>query len=79
MSNKPLVSVIINCFNGDKYLHKALSSVVSQTYKKWEIIFWDNQSIDKSSEIFKSYKDVRFKYYYAPKHSKFFMKQETMQ
>ena len=70
MSNQSLVSVIINCFNGDKYLHKALNSVVAQTYKNWEIIFWDNQSVDKSAEIFKSYKDVRFKYYYAPKHSK---------
>ena len=70
MSNQSLVSVITNCFNGDKYLHKALNSVVAQTYKNWEIIFWDNQSVDKSAEIFKSYKDVRFKYYYAPKHSK---------
>ena len=70
MSDQSLVSVIINCFNGDKYLHKALNSVVAQTYKNWEIIFWDNQSVDKSAEIFKSYKDVRFKYFYAPKHSK---------
>ena len=70
MSDQSLVSVIINCFNGDKYLHKALNSVVAQTYKNWEIIFWDNQSVDKSAEIFKSYKDARFKYYYAPKHSK---------
>jgi len=70
VSDQSLVSVIINCFNGDKYLHKALNSVVAQTYKNWEIIFWDNQSVDKSAEIFKSYKDVRFKYYYAPKHSK---------
>ena len=70
MSNQPLVSVIINCFNGDKYLHQALNSVIAQTYKNWEIIFWDNQSTDKSAEIFKSYKDIRFKYYYAPKYSK---------
>jgi glycosyltransferase involved in cell wall biosynthesis len=70
VSDQSLVSVIINCFNGDKYLHKALNSVVAQTYKNWEIIFWDNQSVDKSAEIFKSYKDARFKYYYAPEHSK---------
>ena len=70
MSKEPLVSIIINCFNGEKYLRHAIDSVISQTYKNWEIIFWDNQSIDKSAEIFKSYKDVRFNYYYAPKHSK---------
>ena len=67
-SKKPLVSVIINCFNGEKYLREALDSVITQTYKNWEIIFWDNQSIDKSAEIFKSYKDSRLKYYCASSH-----------
>ena len=68
-SEKPLVSVIVNCFNGEKYLREALDSVITQTYKNWEIIFWDNQSTDKSAEIFKSYKDNRLKYYYASSHS----------
>ena len=65
MSKQPLVSVIINCFNGEKYLREALNSVIAQTYKNWEIIFWDNQSTDQSAGIFKSYKDIRLKYYYA--------------
>ena len=65
MSKQPLVSVIINCFNGEKYLREALNSVIAQTYKNWEIIFWDNQSTDQSAEIFKSYNDIRLKYYYA--------------
>ena len=69
-SEKPLVSVIINCFNGEKYLREALDSVITQTYKNWEIIFWDNQSTDKSAKIFKSYKDSRLKYYLAPTHTK---------
>jgi len=70
VNDLPLISIIINCFNGDRFLQKALDSVISQTYKNWEIIFWDNQSTDKSAEIFNSYKDVRFKYYKALKHSK---------
>ena len=68
-SEKPLVSVIINCFNGEKYLREALDSVITQTYNNWEIIFWDNQSTDKSAEIFKSYKDSRLKYYCASSHA----------
>ena len=44
---QPLVSVQINCHNGDQFLHKAISSVYFQTYKNWEIIFWDNASNDK--------------------------------
>ena len=63
--NNTLVSIIVNCYNGEKYLARALDSILNQTYQNWEIIFWDNQSTDNSSEIFKSYKDSRFKYFYA--------------
>ena len=69
MSKQPLVSVIINCFNGEMYLREALNSVIAQTYKNWEIIFWDNKSEDKSAEIFKSYVDKRFQYFYANEHT----------
>ena len=68
-SNQPLVSIIMNCYNGEAYLCESIESVLSQTYKKWELIFWDNKSEDKSAEIFKSYRDKRFKYYYAPQHT----------
>ena len=66
--DKPLISIIMNCYNGEKYLHKSLNSVLEQTYKNWEIIFWDNQSNDKSAKIFKDYKDDRLKYYCADSH-----------
>ena len=69
MPEQSLVSVIMNCFNGEKYLRKALDSALSQTYSNWELIFWDNQSSDQSVEIFRSYDDPRFKYCYAPKHT----------
>ena len=55
MNNQPLVSVIMNCYNGEKYLREAIDSVYAQTYKNWEIIFWDNASTDKSTKIVKSY------------------------
>ena len=41
---EPLVSILINCYNGEKYLSQAVESVLAQTYENWEIIFWDNQS-----------------------------------
>ena len=63
MSEKtPLVSIIINCYNGEKYLAEAINSIYAQTYKNWEIIFWDNASIDNSANIAKSY-DKKLKYY----------------
>ncbi len=67
--DSPLVSIIINCFNGEKYLKETLVSVLNQSYKNWEIIFWDNQSIDKSKSIFNSFSDKRFKYFYAEQHT----------
>lgn len=61
-SKKPIVSVIMNCFNGDKYLAEAIDSVFAQTYKNWEIIFWDNMSTDQSAKIAKSY-DRKLRYF----------------
>lgn len=67
MKNKdPLVSIIINCHNGEKYLREAIDSVYSQTYTNWEIIFWDNASTDTSPMIAKSY-DTKIKYFCSQK------------
>jgi len=74
MSEKPLVSVIMNCFNGEEYLHDSIKSVINQTYQNWELIFWDNLSTDKSAEIFKSFQDSRLKYYCAAKHDQILYK-----
>ena len=69
MDHQPLVSIIMNCYNGQAYLDEALKSVVNQTYKNWEIIFWDNCSTDNSSKIFKKFEDKRFKYFLSKKHT----------
>ena len=65
-----LVSVIINCHNSEKYLEETLKSVVTQTYKKWELIFYDNKSTDNSFKIFKSFKEKRFKYFKSKRFKK---------
>ncbi len=65
----PLVSVIMNCFNGEKYLLKAIDSVLKQKYENWELIFWDNKSTDGSEKIFKSINDKRLKYFRSEKHT----------
>lgn len=47
----PIVSVVLNCHNGEPYLAEALGSVVSQTYDSWDIVFWDDRSTDRTAEI----------------------------
>ena len=64
-SSYPLVSIIMNCFNGEKYLNESVESIIQQSYKNWELIFWDNQSNDSSSETIKSFRDERIKYFYS--------------
>ncbi len=61
----PLVSIIMNCYNGEKYLNEALKSIIEQTYSNWELIFWDNQSKDNSAEIVNSFKDSRIRYFFS--------------
>ncbi|SVE39733.1 uncharacterized protein METZ01_LOCUS492587, partial [marine metagenome] len=63
---EPLVSVIMNCFNGEEFLREAIDSVYAQTYRNWEIIFWDNASTDRSAEIAQSY-DEKLIYYRSKK------------
>jgi glycosyltransferase involved in cell wall biosynthesis len=61
------VSIIMNCYNSDKYLADALDSVLTQSYPDWELIFWDNGSTDASGRIATDYaaRDPRIRYYYT--------------
>jgi len=70
MKNKEkLVSIILNCYNGEQYLRETLTSVINQTYKNWELIFWDNKSTDKSKIIFSTFQNNKFKYFKSKKHT----------
>jgi glycosyltransferase involved in cell wall biosynthesis len=68
-TGNPLVSVIINCYNGEAFLKEAIDSVFKQTYFNWEIIFWDNCSTDNSAEIAKKFGE-KVKYYLSEYNTK---------
>ena len=60
-----LISVIVNCHNGEQYLEKCISSIINQKYKNLEVIFFDNCSLDNSKKILENFKDQRIKYFYS--------------
>lgn len=58
---KELVSIVMVNYNQEKFLKKAIDSVLLQTYKKWELIIVDDGSTDASVNIIKEYGDKRIK------------------
>jgi len=50
MSEKPLVSVAIPCFNHERYVRECIKSVIDQDYDNIELIIIDDGSSDKSVE-----------------------------
>ena len=60
---KPLVSIVIPTYNHAKFISKALKSVIDQTYKNWEAIIIDNESVDETYKLINNFNDSRIKYF----------------
>lgn len=54
-SQNLLVSIIIPCYNAERWIAEAIDSALSQTYSPIEVIIVDNGSTDRSIDITKSY------------------------
>lgn len=64
--SKPLLSVIVPVYNGEKYLETAIESILNASYKEVELLLIDDGSSDGSAEICTRYmkKDRRIRYVY---------------
>lgn len=56
-----LVSVIMPVYNADKYVDKAIRSILNQTYTNFEFIIIDDGSTDKSLHMINTFNDNRIK------------------
>mgnify|MGYP001575778579 CR=1 FL=1 len=56
---KPLVTVLMSVYNGEKYLRSCVESILNQTYKDFEFFIVNDQSTDDSVKIIESFHDRR--------------------
>lgn len=57
----PEVSIIIPAYNSEKYIGKAINSILNQTYTNFEAIVIDDASRDRTLKIVTSFRDRRIK------------------
>lgn len=60
-NNRSLISVIIPAYNAESFVAKAIDSVLSQTYSRFEVIVVNDGSTDNTETIVKNYSDTRIR------------------
>ena len=55
------VSVVMCCYNAEKYIKETIDSVLGQTFDDFEFIIWNDGSTDATMSIVESYSDYRIK------------------
>lgn len=59
---EPFVSVAMSSYNHEKYIGRAIDSLLNQTYKNFELLITDDGSTDHSVDIIKGYEDKRIRF-----------------
>jgi len=59
--NTPKISIIVPCYNAEKWVEKCLLSALEQTYENFEVIAVDNESSDSTLKILKSINNDKLK------------------
>lgn len=69
----PLVSIVVNNYNNERYLRECLDSLIAQTYRNIEIVVVDAYSSDNSRVLLDEYaeRDARIKRIYTESYVKY--------
>lgn len=58
---KPQISIVMPCYNGERYVENSIASVLAQNFSDWELIVVDDGSIDASAERIMRFADTRIR------------------
>ena len=67
--DNPLVSVLVTVYKQGRYVRETLESVLSQTYRNWDMIVTDDHSPDNSLEEIRKVSDPRMRIVARPQNS----------
>jgi glycosyltransferase involved in cell wall biosynthesis len=59
---RPLVSVVITVYNGERFVQDAIKSVLNQSFSDLELIVVNDGSTDRTDELVSTYNDQRMNY-----------------
>lgn len=57
----PKITVLLSVYNDEKYIGEAIDSILSQTFKDFELLIIDDSSTDRTIDIIGNYKDPRIR------------------
>ncbi|MES2650182.1 MAG: glycosyltransferase family 2 protein [Bacteroidota bacterium] len=55
MENKSAITIIMPAYNAEKYVHKAISSIIDQSFTDWELLIGDDCSTDNTLNILQKF------------------------
>lgn len=61
--NPPSVSVVMCCYNAQRYVKETVDSILCQTFSDFEFIIWNDGSTDDTEAVVLSYDDPRIRYF----------------
>ncbi|MBR1420267.1 MAG: glycosyltransferase [Selenomonadaceae bacterium] len=67
--SNPKISIVMPLYNSEKFIETAVESVLTQTFKDFELILIDDCSTDSTIEIISKYDDPRIKFVRKDKNS----------
>jgi teichuronic acid biosynthesis glycosyltransferase TuaG len=70
-NSKVLVSIVMPCYNSEKFIGDSIESIINQTYSNWELLITDDNSSDYTINTIKKYlkNDDRIKIFRLKKNS----------